>query len=318
MKKTICTKCNYVIDVDENNIDSSKVFKCPKCNELINLNDCDKKVYEELKYQANNAYKYLYIYKDYKSALDAYEKFLLFKPNDFSSVLGLLMCELKLSTLDNPKFSNIIKKIDSIDVSLNGENSYALLSFINDSIYDIDNYFISVKERLMINEIFISKKYFDIYYKTLKEIKDVIKYYKNALTLCDEEEINMFKSQNKFFESNIKKISEGIDKRLNSEYKINDYGIIKISNDNLETIKKEKYNLEVLGNIELSLYPNNKKSFGIKKIITIISLSCLFLSLILFVVFFITKLKILAYLGFVPIALLIIFILIIRKTLNTK
>lgn len=304
MKKVICPKCGNIFDVDEEHdlVDGENVV-CPNCKTVVNLYQGSTKVDYQYRLSSNNAYRDLYKLRDYKRAFDNYELCLKLKDNDLNAIAGMIMSTVYGSSMDEPNFKVAIEYLDKYDIILNPENSFIYLNLIRDLVYSCDQFLIMSTKNLCVNDVFISKEYFDMYVKGINEINDLMKYFDASIPLLDEGELKNFKEENQNFEGNIKIMHDGIEKRFNKTYDVNGVGEVTLNDGKIKSTKKKELNISVPEVVEMLLYPINKKLNKLKLYIVLTAVILVAIIVGLIIGYFVTKNSVLLYLLAVPVLL---------------
>lgn len=304
MKKVICPKCGNIFTVDEEHdlVDAENVV-CPECKTAFNLYAASTKIDQQYKLSNSNGYRDLYKLRDYKHAYEDYAICLKLKDNDLSAIAGMIMAKVYGATMDKPNFNVPIELLEKYDIVLNPENSFIYLNLIRDLVYSCEQFLLMSKDNLMVNDVFISKDYFEMYINGVTEIKTLVKYFYDSLSLLDEEELKNFKEENKDFDGNLKIMHDGVETRLNKSYDVNGVGLIELKDGKeIKTTKKE-YTLVVPEQVEMLLYPVNKKINKLK-VYVIGTFSIMFIMIVgLLIAFAITKNFLYLYLLAIPVVL---------------
>lgn len=304
MKKVMCPKCGEIFEVDESrDVLPNGCVYCKKCQEPFHPLDGQKKLEQEFKAATSNAYRDLYSKQRYSDACEEYEYALVLKDNDLGAIVGLSLSKIYASTIDKREFLNIIKMFEEHDVLLNAENTFIYLSFVRDAVYTFEQFLKVCRDSIASNEVFFNKTYFDYYVSGIKEIKEVMDYFKDSFSIVDEEEHKSFVEENQMFNKDFETMTNGIHHRLNKEYKVEGVGVIKLTNGEEEVIKKETYGLVVPPQVDLSLLPINNKVLKIKHI-TIAYYAVLTIAIVtLLILYFVTKVSAYAWCEIIPLLL---------------
>lgn len=304
MKKIMCPKCEEVFEVDENrDILPNGCVKCKKCHELIYLADGENKLQNEFKRATSAAYKDLYYKQAYEQAAGEYEYALTLKENDLGALVGSMLAKIYASKLNEREFLNIIETIDKHDIVLDAENTFIYLSFVRDAIYSFEQFLKMCSQNLTNNDVFYNKEYFSYYKDGIIEINKVMKYFKDSLSLLDEEEYKSFINENTLFNKDFETMENGINHRLNNNYKVYGYGLVHLSAGKEELINDDKYNITIPSDIDLSLLPVNKKAVKIRKMMILYFVVLTILILTFLIIFFVSKNNLFVYLCAIPVVL---------------
>lgn len=307
MKKVICPKCGKIFDIDEEHdlVDGENVV-CPDCKTLVNLYQTTMKIEQQYRLSSSNAYRDLYKLRNYKGALENYEICLKLKDNDLSAIAGMIMSQIYGSNVDEPNFKIAIEYLEKYDILLNPENSFIYLNLVRDLIYACDQFLVMCKQNLCVNDVFISKEYFDMYLNGINEINELDKYFESSIPLLDEEEYKSFREENKNFDENNRVMKEGIEKRFNKTYDVNGVGEITLKDGKIVSTTEKKYEIIVPEVVEMLLYPINKKLTKLKAYMIGVAVVLSALIVVFIVSYFVTKNVTFLYLVAIPVVLSII------------
>ena len=189
--KVMCTKCGKVLDVSR----TDEVCFCNECGNNFPQAEGLKLINKQYKYYQDKAYKDTYSNMDYESAIQAYKDALEIRPNDFSSIVGLILCTLYAQSFDHPKFNEIENIINSFDISLDNENTFIYLNFIKDVLQQVKVFYNEANARLCKDGAFINEKYEEYFKKGLQDALNALNFLKSNIELCYEEELKDFTSQ---------------------------------------------------------------------------------------------------------------------------
>ena len=107
--KVICPGCGKLIDI---NSKTEKVY-CNECGNTFTQDQGLEILNKKYKLFQDKAYKACYHENDYKTAREYYKESLAIKPNDFCSIVELILCDLYAQKFDAPAFNKIIPTLDS-------------------------------------------------------------------------------------------------------------------------------------------------------------------------------------------------------------
>lgn len=301
MKKVMCPKCEEVFEIDESSdlLPTGCVY-CKKCREPFMPSDGVMKLENEFKRAVSAAYKDMYMKQNYEQAAGEYEYALTLKNDDLGAVVGSCLAKMYASKLNDREFLNIIDSFESRDIVLDAENTFIYLSFVRDSVYAFEQFLKMSRQNLTKDGIFYNKEYFSYYLDGIKEIKRVMDYFKDSLSLVDKDEYESFQKENSLFNQDFETMTNGINNRLNGDYKVNEVGYVQVSNGEMEIVREENYDGVITPiEVDLSLLPVNEKAVKVRKMM-IGYFSFLTLMIIAFlVIYFVTKIS--TYLWFLAI-----------------
>ena len=185
------------------------------------------------------AFVYLNQKGDYDKAIELFNECLEIKNDDLSSIIGIALATLYRQDFLNLNFDKIIPLIDQYEIYLNEENTFLFLSFMEDVIKETKKY----NERLFKDGKCISRIYLNNYEQSLKDIITLINYFRDAITICSEEEKNIFYQDHNMddelnaLESKIKSLQEIHHEVLENEESLDDNRIIVVNTKGLKTYR---------------------------------------------------------------------------------
>lgn len=183
--KVICPGCGKLIDI---NSKTDKVY-CNECGNTFTQDQGLEILNKKYKLFQDKGYKACYHENDYQKAIEYYKESLAIKPNDFCSIVELILCDLYAQKFDVPAFNKIISTLDSYDVYLNHENTFIYLSFLRDVIKQVEVFNEEGLARLRNeNGEFLSEKYLNYYLNGMNDALAALKELKTYIPLCSEEE----------------------------------------------------------------------------------------------------------------------------------
>lgn len=299
--KIVCPYCENVNEVEK----GALTVSCEKCGQSFSIEDGKTKTMNKYKELQNVAYSSLYHSQDYQTALDCYEELLNIRPNDLSAINGIAVARISMSTFSSLHFKDVIDEIEKHDIVLNIENSNLYLHFVKDILNYIEIYYEEVKSRLVINDVFINSQFFEEYVNQNKEILEVIQYFEDSFPLVDETELECFKNDFPTFEERIVEIKKFAQSALNSTYKVNHFGDVKVEDGEIFYLHENKIDMEVEEVTDLNLMVENKKGKKLTKIFFPVCGALALLTLIFFIVFGVNKNPIFLYISIVTLVLAI-------------
>lgn len=234
--KVMCPKCGHLI---ETRGDKNIVF-CSECSANFELEQ-GKKIFER-QYGAltNQAFTCLTQKGDYDRAIDLYEQCLTIVENDLQAIIGIALATLYKQDFKNLNFDKIIPIIDKYEISLNAENTFLFLTFVEDVIKETNKYLREANERLFKDGKCLSREYLNNYEKSLDDILGIISYFRDGIALCSEEEKNTFFEETNLneqldkLENKVKEFKEIHHEVLNNEEELSDNRIIIIDTKSLK------------------------------------------------------------------------------------
>lgn len=244
--KVICPKCGKIIDANSN----KNVAFCSDCGTTFPLDQGKKLFDKKFGAIANRAFMALTRTGDYDLAIDLYNKCLEIKPNDLSSIIGIALATLYKQDFLNLNFDKVVEIVDSYEIVLNEENTFLFLSFIEDVLKETKKYLIEANSRLFKDGKCISKIYLANYTKSLQDILNLIKYFKDGISLCSEEEKETFYQDHNLdeeldkLEKEVKELASIEHQVMEPEESLSDNRIIVV---NTKDINNYRYLMTFLG-----------------------------------------------------------------------
>ncbi len=238
--KVMCPKCGKVIDT---NLNKSSVF-CSECGTTFSLEQGKKLFDRQFGQISKTAFAYLNQKGDYDKAIELFNQCLEIKKDDLSSIIGIALATLYKQDFLNLNFDKIIPIIDKYDIYLNDENTFLFLSFMEDVIKETKRFLAESNERLFKEGKCISRLYLDNYEQGLKDISTLVNYFKDAITICSEDEKNVFYQDHDMdkelneLEEKVKSFQEINHEVLDQEETLDDNRIVVV---NTEGLKKYRY-----------------------------------------------------------------------------
>lgn len=279
--KIICPYCENVNEVAKGAVHVS----CDKCGQSFTIEDGKRKTVAKYKELQNLGYNFLYQTYKFELAKNCYEECLLIKENDLSSIIGVCLSNIALSTFDETHFNFVIPYIEKHDIVLNVENTNIFLHFINDCLKYVEAYFKGFDSRLIKDGTVINKKYLQDYIKSTKDILDLFAFFKDSFELMDQKELESYNEDFPTFNERLEFILKDANERLNKVYNVNHFGDIKYENGEFTIINSNKKDLDIDEINDLHIIrENNEGKLYAKIFIPLVAVFGL-LTLILFIVF---------------------------------
>ena len=217
--KVICPGCGKLIDI---NSKTEKVY-CNECGNAFTQDQGLEILNKKYKLFQDKAYKACYHENDYKTAREYYKESLAIKPNDFCSIVELILCDLYAQKFDAPAFNKIIPTLDSYDVYLNHENTFVYLSFLRDVIKQVEVFNEEGLTRLRNeNGEFLNLNYLNYYLNGMKDALITLKELQTYIPLCSEEEKKEFIENDFDVVSKLQTTINFLEEHINKEYKVSE------------------------------------------------------------------------------------------------
>ena len=217
--KVICPGCGKLIDI---NSKTEKVY-CNECGNTFTQDQGLEILNKKYKLFQDKAYKACYHENDYKTAREYYKESLAIKPNDFCSIVELILCDLYAQKFDAPAFNKIIPTLDSYDVYLNHENTFVYLSFLRDVIKQVEVFNEEGLTRLRNeNGEFLNLNYLNYYLNGMKDALIALKELQTYIPLCSEEEKKEFIENDFDVVSKLQTTINFLEEHINKEYKVSE------------------------------------------------------------------------------------------------
>lgn len=217
--KVICPGCGKLIDI---NSKTEKVY-CNECGNTFTQDQGLEILNKKYKLFQDKAYKACYHENDYKTAREYYKESLAIKPNDFCSIVELILCDLYAQKFDAPAFNKIIPTLDSYDVYLNHENTFVYLSFLRDVIKQVEVFNEEGLTRLRNeNGEFLNLNYLNYYLNGMKDALIALKELQTYIPLCSEEEKKEFIENDFDVVSKLQTTINFLEEHINKDYKVSE------------------------------------------------------------------------------------------------
>ncbi len=214
--KVICPRCGNIIEISK----KDKTCFCSECGNNFSKEQGQEAISRKYKSLQNLAYRLAYDRLDYEGAIQAYKESLQLKSNDFSSIIGIILCKLYGQTFDKLEFKEIINILNSYDISLNNENTFIYLNFIKDVLGQVNVFYEESTSRLMKDGKFINSQYKTYFLDGLKDIHEALLFLKDNLSICYEPEVKEFSESDdtlKNLDLVISKVEDDLNKDLEVE-----------------------------------------------------------------------------------------------------
>ena len=217
--KVICPGCGKLIDI---NSKTEKVY-CNECGNTFTQDQGLEILNKKYKLFQDKAYKACYHENEYKTAREYYKESLAIKPNDFCSIVELILCDLYAQKFDAPAFNKIIPTLDSYDVYLNHENTFVYLSFLRDVIKQVEVFNEEGSTRLRNeNGEFLNLNYLNYYLNGMKDALIALKELQTYIPLCSEEEKKEFIENDFDVVSKLQTTINFLEEHINKDYKVSE------------------------------------------------------------------------------------------------
>lgn len=281
--KVICPNCGKVIDVKDDDVMSY----CKHCSDKFNTQDAITATLKRYKFLQDDARKKLFDSLDFATSYKEYEMCLELRPNDISSISGMAMTKVIGSTFDNFKYIEVKNLFDKYNIVLNKENTFLLLNFIKDFLKYVKAYYREADSRLKENDVFLNYNYLDLYIKNNNDIIEVLDFFKESLTLVEQEEFNDFINDvDKDFKENFKKQYEIAYKNKTLEYKVNNLGTYNYS---LELLNEDKVTTSSDSIEDMRIFLPDEKFLKLRKWMSFTLIICAFVIVAIIIVALIIK-----------------------------
>lgn len=214
--KVICPRCGNIIEISK----KDKTCFCSECGNNFSKEQGQEAISRKYKSLQNLAYRLAYDRLDYEGAIQAYKESLQLKNNDFSSIIGIILCKLYGQTFDKLEFKEIINILNLYDISLNNENTFIYLNFIKDVLGQVNVFYEESTSRLMKDGKFINSQYKTYFLDGLKDIHEALLFLKDNLSICYEPEVKEFSESDdtlKNLDLVISKVEDDLNKDLEVE-----------------------------------------------------------------------------------------------------
>lgn len=213
--KVICPRCGNIIEISK----KDKTCFCSECGNNFSKEQGQEAISRKYKSLQNLAYRLAYDRLDYEGAIQAYKESLELKSNDFSSIIGIILCKLYGQTFDKLEFKEIINILNSYDISLNNENTFIYLNFIKDVLGQVNIFYEESTSRLMKDGKFINSQYKTYFLDGLKDIHEALLFLKDNLSICYEPEVKEFSESDDTLK-NLDLVISKVEEDLNKDFEV--------------------------------------------------------------------------------------------------
>lgn len=213
--KVICSRCGNIIEISK----KDKTCFCSECGNNFSKEQGQEAISRKYKSLQNLAYRLAYDRLDYEGAIQAYKESLELKSNDFSSIIGIILCKLYGQTFDKLEFKEIINILNSYDISLNNENTFIYLNFIKDVLGQVNVFYEESTSRLMKDGKFINSQYKTYFLDGLKDIHEALLFLKDNLSICYEPEVKEFSESDDTLK-NLDLVISKVEEDLNKDFEV--------------------------------------------------------------------------------------------------
>ena len=213
--KVICPRCGNIIEISK----KDKTCFCSECGNNFSKEQGQEAISRKYKSLQNLAYRLAYDRLDYEGAIQAYKESLQLKSNDFSSIIGIILCKLYGQTFDKLEFKEIINILNSYDISLNNENTFIYLNFIKDVLGQVNVFYEESTSRLMKDGKFINSQYKTYFLDGLKDIHEALLFLKDNLSICYEPEVKEFSESDDTLK-NLDLVISKVEADLNKDFEV--------------------------------------------------------------------------------------------------
>ncbi len=213
--KVICPRCGNIIEISK----KDKTCFCSECGNNFSKEQGQEAISRKYKSLQNLAYRLAYDRLDYEGAIQAYKESLELKSNDFSSIIGIILCKLYGQTFDKLEFKEIINILNSYDISLNNENTFIYLNFIKDVLGQVNVFYEESTSRLMKDGKFINSQYKTYFLDGLKDIHEALLFLKDNLSICYEPEVKEFSESDDTLK-NLDLVISKVEDDLNKDFEV--------------------------------------------------------------------------------------------------
>lgn len=213
--RVICPRCGNIIEISK----KDKTCFCSECGNNFSKEQGQEAISRKYKSLQNLAYRLAYDRLDYEGAIQAYKESLELKSNDFSSIIGIILCKLYGQTFDKLEFKEIINILNSYDISLNNENTFIYLNFIKDVLGQVNVFYEESTSRLMKDGKFINSQCKTYFLDGLKDIHEALLFLKDNLSICYEPEVKEFSESDDTLK-NLDLVISKVEDDLNKDFEV--------------------------------------------------------------------------------------------------
>ena len=167
-KKIVCSVCGEIIEID----DDSEMVYCPKCSKPINVLQGEKYFNLLIFRYYNLGVSQLYNQTDYEKAIESFKKVVELNPSELSAVHGLALATLLTSTLRKSHLQDSLKVLKDAEeyIKINSYNIDSIIKFLQDTNKYLEEYKLTLENRLMAGGLFYEEQGKDLYVQALKDM----------------------------------------------------------------------------------------------------------------------------------------------------
>lgn len=295
--KIICPNCGKVIDSKK----SDQSSYCKHCTYKFNTVDGENLLIKKYKFLQNDAKKKLFNELNFEESFKEYKECLEYKPNDIASISGMCMNKIISSTFNDFKYLECKDLFEQYDIVLDKENTFLLLNFLKDLVKYIGTYYREANARLIDNGVFLNLDYLKMYVKNNEDIMSLLEYFKETLTLVDDEEFSDFVSEvDSDFKDNFRKQYELAYKIKNETFKVNGLGVYSYDLNKVDGFDKK---LDINKVEDMRIFVPDEKFLKLRKS-SFVTISICFIALIgILIAGFVTKINWIYVFMLIPLAI---------------
>ena len=167
-KKIVCSVCGEIIEID----DDSEMVYCPKCSKPINVLQGEKYFNLLIFRYYNLGVSQLYNQTDYEKAIESFKKVVELNPSELSAVHGLALATLLTSTLRESHLQDSLKVLKDAEeyIKINSYNIDSIIKFLQDTNKYLEEYKLTLENRLMAGGLFYEERGKELYVQALKNM----------------------------------------------------------------------------------------------------------------------------------------------------
>lgn len=322
MKKIICPNCSTIYEVEDDSVNLDTT--CPNCKMTFPTFEGKKALERTYKSLSKKGFNY-YTHLEFNKSNECYKEVLEINPDDFEILTRYILNLCYLNTFSKTNYDKIIPLFEEREITLDSKNTYLFLAFLKDFVQNVHVYFDKLNKLVIDDNSFINEIYVKSYLETLLSLKEDFIYFDNVYSLLKEDEKNVYLEDNPTFLERYNKYKVLVNESLTKTYNLTSKGdfIFDIDNNNdnnnkieikyLSTNNKNKE--ERLLEDERIITPSKEFKKEMRNLYIICS-SLIVIGIILVIVGFAINNDIVKYIAFIPLIILIIYMIYFYKKIS--
>lgn len=315
MKKIICPNCSTIFEVEDDSLNLDTT--CPNCKMNFPIFEGKKALERTYKSLTKKGFNY-YTHLEFNKSNECYEEVLKINPDDFDILTRYILNLCYLNTFTKTNYDKIIPIFEEREITLDSKNTYLFLAFLKDFVQNVHVYFDKINKFVIKDNSFINEKYLKPYLDTLLSLKEDFDYFDNIFSLLKEEEKNVYLEDNSEFLDRYNKYKVLVNESLTKTYNLISKGdfIFDLENKEIKYLNTNiKEGNEIILEDERIITPSKEFKKEMRNLYIICS-SLIVLGIILVIVGFSLNNDIVKYIAFIPLVLLIIYMVYFYKKIS--